>query len=863
MKISINPIQYKAKPDKPTIQKELFKPFVATETTISGLGDYVSKGHTIAPAILKNSYRNNANFISSQAVFLDYDDDQDYLEIIEQIEEFGFKVNIFYNSFSHQTAPKFINKFRLVIVLDSMIHDKALFKGMIEAFIDLTGADRGCKDPSRMFFAGNNVKVLSEQENSFDQLSGAFIDLMNIKKQRQHYGKTKKRVDKAKKCSKRDIPYNIYSISENEQKNAPKHQNFDFERACQNSKVFDGFDKGTIELKYHSLRALITAMMQVKGGMKWVKNRMDLRNTYKNEDYSLAWRIPNEGYTNAESMKSFDPSIVNDYRNVLFLDDKQRDVVTQIRELNKKDVDDVWKDMNVHFNNALRSKNLVSIIKSPPSIGKTELIIKLTEALVAVPTHDLKDELGVRMDDLGLPYVLTPRNPIFESIELNKKYDSLQKMEENNLASSLITSVSEGKDIDGIEYTDVDIEIASEYKRELAIAYESDVMVITTHDRAILTPFAFKNKNKLVFDEDIISKLLDYKAIKYSDVKNKLENLLRTSKEGTDFNKDVKEVIKAVKGLDDGEVANLDMSICWENRYGFFMNLASRQGYNKLANFINSSKSIKWVDENDITTYNYGNLKELSAIFDKIFIFSATASRKKYDNYFKAMKWDYDFFDSGLAINKGVVKQNLTKSYSQTTLKKGTRPEVESNLVITYKKYAGDFEGNEAKDIYFGNTEGKNFLKGKDTSIVGLHIKPVNASVMECILLGLDYETTYKDMVMVTNDYFTYPFFTFVDKNLRDIEMSSAESELEQATGRSRALRTDAKVDVHTSLPIPSVDIFEGKKIIKTIDESLPSLSTEFVSLEDDAMWFDIQEAERKAPPKEESPQVAINFKAS
>lgn len=857
IKISIHPNQYQSKPEKAEIQRALSRSFEPKETTIQGLKDYISNGHTIAPAIFENNHRANRNFISSQAIFLDYDDNQDPKEIIEQIEEFGFKVNIFYNSFSH--TPEY-NKFRLVIVLDTVIEDSTLFKAIVTSFIKLTGADAGCKDLSRMYFAGFNTKVLNNEPNDYTKVSGAFIDLINANKTRQNYKRTVKRVNAAKNDSKSTFLYKYNGIVENESKIARKLQVFDFQTACDNSEVFDGFDKCTIHLKYAQLRALVSNMMFVEGGMKWVKDRMAKRGDYVNTDWALAYRLPNYDYNHAEGMFSFDPSIQDDYRNILALDEKKRDAVVQIRELNKQPVDKVSLKMHEHFNNALRSKNLTSIIKAPTSIGKTELIIKLEDGLIAVPTHDLKDELAERMEELGLPYVITPRPPVFETEELNKKYAILQDMEESKLASTLITTIAEGKEIADVEYTDVDINVASEYKRDLTIAYESDVMVITTHSRALLTPFLFQNKNKLVFDEDIIHQLIDRSTCKFTYVWSKLDTLLRTSKEGTEFNNDVKEVIKEVRRLENGEIGYLDLTISYQNRVGFFMNLASRQGYNKLAKFLTSSKSIRLVDDKDITTYNYGNLRKLSDNFEKILIFSATASKQKYDYYFQSIRWEYDFFDSGLAVNTGVVKQNLSKSYSRTQLNKGLRPEVESNTVITYKKFINDFEGNENEDIYFGNTEGKNTLKGKDTSIVGLNIKPVNTTVMECILLGLDYGDTHKDFVTVTNEYYSYQFFTFVDENLRNIEMSSAESELEQSSGRSRALRTNAKVDIHTSLPIPSVDEFSGKPIIKCIDKDLPSLSTEFIAKEDFDMWFDISEAERKAPPKEHDEQISINF---
>ena len=856
IKISIHPDKHT---QKPKYYGGLAYGYETEELTLQELSVKIEQGHTVVPSLLKGGHRKNVNFISSQVIFLDFDENENPTDKISEIEEYGIKVNLFYNSYSH-TAD--FNKFRLGIVLDTQIEDAVLFKNMITSLIQVGNSDGACKDLSRMFYAGTNSKVLCEDLNSFEVVKGAFTDLINKNKVQNHYNRTYKKVLSVSKSSSSkerggNTALSINTIEEAEYTPKVTIRKFNYKEACNNSKVFNGFDKGFIHLKYMQLRALVTNMQYAKGGLKWVQDKMNLRGDYNGSDYSLLSSIPKYNYK-PEVMASFDTNATS-YHNIIELDDTVRENITQIREINKQDVAIISKTMRKHHANALTSANRVSVINAPTGTGKTELMISMPNVIIGSPTHRLKNEMAERMETKGLPYVFTPDNPIFVSTQLQERFDNLQAMEESSLAFNLMKDVANADEVEGVDYLAEDTSIAIEYKAKLVEAYESEVTVLTTHKRLMLTPHLFQNKEVVYFDEDITHLLLHLKSVNNKYVHNKLHSLIRGAAKGSDFEKDCRMVLKEVSEITQNRVGVLRTSTKYLDRNGFFTRLASIEGCSLLAGFIKSSDSLLLADGEDISQYYYGEIKRISKVFSNVVIFSATAQRFFYDRLFKLSKEPYDFFHCGYAKNITPIKHNVQKSYSKSALKRSEFPQIDSNILITYKDYAKTFPNQTEQDVYFGNTEGVDKYKGLDISIVGALLEPVNSTIMKATLLGLPIESTIKNNVRVTLDHFSFNFFTFEDKNLANIELRTAQSHIKQGN-RARTTRTSAKVDIHTSLPIEDSDIFTGKNFIKSIDNSLEPISTEYIAGIDVHNWELIKALEESLPPKEQDEQLNINF---
>ena len=113
--------------------------------------------------------------------------------------------------------------------------------------------------------------------------------------------------------------------------------------------------------------------------------------------------------------------------------------------------------------------------------------------------------------------------------------------------------------------------------------------------------------------------------------------------------------------------------------------------------------------------------------------------------------------------------------------------------------------------MYFGNCSGDDNLRGRDVAGVGTHHRNnVGDRRYSAILEGrrdINVEMVYQK---VEYNGFKFKFNCYKDELLRNIQLSLIESDLIQAVGRSRTLRTSAMVQLYSNflLRISSTFIF-------------------------------------------------------
>ena len=211
-KLSIHPKSYSSKPtDAYTLQNG----YRTKEIDFKELRDIISNGQTIVPSILNSEHRKNANFVGCQVFMLDFDDNQDPLKEIAKFKEYGINVNLTYNSFSNK---KEFRKFRLVIVLDTIIEDPSLFKNVMNTLIKIGGSDGATKDLSRMFYAGTEPKVINGRVNIWNDIKGAIADLINKDKALNNHTRTIKKLNISQNDANRDTSYSNIEIYESASK---------------------------------------------------------------------------------------------------------------------------------------------------------------------------------------------------------------------------------------------------------------------------------------------------------------------------------------------------------------------------------------------------------------------------------------------------------------------------------------------------------------------------------------------------------------------------------------------------------------------------------------------------------------------
>jgi hypothetical protein len=164
--------------------------------------------------------------------------------------------------------------------------------------------------------------------------------------------------------------------------------------------------------------------------------------------------------------------------------------------------------------------------------------------------------------------------------------------------------------------------------------------------------------------------------------------------------------------------------------------------------------------------------------------------------------------------NSGYIHQHTNKSYSRKSLKSSNTKELKdllkSDNFITFKDEKDRF-GDVTYEIHYGMTTGVDKLKGKDLTVIGTpHFHPMCYELI-AYAIGHDIKDGGNEISnqRVVRKGMRYMFPTFQDEVLREIQISLIESELIQAVGRARTLRTNATVHLYSNLPITLADKIE------------------------------------------------------
>ena len=792
------------------------KNVIAKKMNVEQLAQAIGTGQTFAPAVFENNKRTNNTFKSTQVFALDFDDNQNREEKIKLFEEYKIKTNIAYYSFSDTPEHR---KFRLVFVIDTEITDRKLRDKIQLALMGIAkDSDTACKDVARMFYGTNkDATILHRYPNKLSGILPALDVFINANvseptkrqntEQLKNFQKNASLIYINKECGK---------MKENE-----LIRNYNFEEAQKTSPVLHSFATGT-HLKYRQLLVLATNMYYIEGGIKWMKERMDATGTYKPEDCVLLSVASRYNYLPMD-ITDFDSSLIGEYKNLLYID-KNRKGVQVLQPTEKIDADTVSDNFSKHIEiianrellNTLGAKvKQINILKASVGIGKTKKIIRQKNVLIAVPNHKLKDELAERMRQEGIAFLTTPELPVFNDKELNEKYSFYQDIGDTQKANQLIKDKATEISFKSEAYIDdekllEDRFLAQEYLRKLNEAYTTNVTVITTHRRAILSHKAF-NKKHIIFDEDIFAQLLPIVQFKRSDLTdliNQIKNTEKNKKLAVQWEKDIRAVYSYLDTLPTAIIRPTE-NIVFNNENNFKEKIGQLKGGEKIIKFLNSDFVMKHVGTDDIERF-YSIKKYDMLTESQVTIVSGTADNWIYEKLLGDR--EYDFHNLGIAKNIVPIVQYTGKAYSKTQMQNGEVPMLQdSTAVITYKDHKHHFD-NADEQTHFGKTSGFDHLKGQTLSVVGTPIPHPTIVMLYAKALGLDYTNQEKEYRSFLLDNYRFDMYTYTDENLAKIELKLTQMELEQAVGRGRTVRTDAQLELFSKVPIDSTDIFKINK---------------------------------------------------
>lgn len=793
--ITIDPRKWRSKPneeEKKSITRNLI---IQTGITINQFSQMVSapQSHTWSGGIFKG-YRSNNSWVKQCVFALDFDDGKITIdEVYSRFKELGTIPQLWYSTFSDSGK---LRKFRVVIFLDAPVTDIRIHKLIHESLFSLfPEVDDVCKDASRYFFGGKESTVVHKNPVSASE----FIDALSI----QMYSMDSKSFRKIplessyysglKSAQKPPFLYNMYrndqiwaecSTTPPTSVQGGKKVRIEIESARKKIKILDEFLDGTW-LFHEQLFGLATNLIYVEGGYQLMKNTMEKYNEegetqYTRNNFNILPYVNKVNY-HPKPIYTFSPyeedsdlydiiSTTRDIRGLIETMEPVRKIkINEAEEIMKRKYEDII---------TIGETGKIYLFSLPTALGKTECFIE-SKAVIALPTHNLKNEIALRMKT---DYVKTPDPIAFDNESIHQKLQYYYSIGLPKKAMGILYHMTNPKNSNS--YSPEEVEIAGQYLSELSESLDTSKTVLTTHRRALFTDF---RHNTLIFDEDPINSLLDIKEMNITDLyelylrsgKKELRAICDYLQSSTEF------VIKSTPTFSvdlDELIDSVSSSAMATNVFEFF----------------NSSFFIK----TDVKTVHYIVKRDLPRN-KKILIMSATIPIYIYRKLFGDRVEVIDIRD---VEQIGTITQYTKWSCSRNGLTRYVKTisnEVGQLPVITFNSFGHHFK-NPVNDMYFGNCSGYDSLRGIDIAVVGTPHRNNIQYLLTARVLGIAFKTTDTTMSHQKIDYngFRFKFNCFDNEELREIQLSLIESDLIQAVGRARTLRTPAHVDLYSSFPL-------------------------------------------------------------
>lgn len=745
----------------------------------------------------------NKNWESQSVIGLDFDNKETIIypeEVIKRLENYSITPQIWYNTFSSTDE---LIKFRMMLLLDERIvdsnHYEVVMKGLKTIFPE---ADPKCFRKGGFFFAGSKSEIISEEPINTQKLTDQIaIELITRDK-----GRTRS-IAPLKGCSfwlggeinNGEKANNQYSYN----KKVGKSPNFtvlipegaeplkiDWTEARKKIRLLDEFLNGKW-LYHNELFGLATNLVKFEGGRKLMKETM----TKFNEAGLTSYTENNFNIFPYLGIVSYPPQPINTFSK--YDEDKhiydfetevlnQRGKIQILEAIHRIPLVEAEEKLKNQFEKVLKSdqKGKIHLIKLPTAIGKTRLVTTTNNTTIALPTSKLKEEVAERMT---VSYQITP-NPIkFNDERINNIIDYYYSMGLQQKAVAVLHKIVSG----GFKYTvcEEDLKYAQDYLDQLEKCLKSDETVLTTHTRAVHTKF---KHDTLIFDEDPIGTLIQINQIKISDL-FVAELTLQKNRQ------DLTNVINILKNANSGEIISSPNILIELDELVEKLSENTKVESNVFG-FFASSFLVK--DAFDPNLIHYVSKKELPE--DKnIIILSATINT----NIYKLLFGDrIEIFDIGEVDQKGTIIQYTNRSCSRKGLSKYVNQisdAVGDKKVITFKSFTDQFS-NASKEMYFGNCSGYNTLAGESLVVVGTPHRNNVEYLLLAKVLGINFKTSDTTMGFKEIEYngFRFMFNCYDNPELRNVQLGLIESDLIQAVGRARTLRTEATVELYSNFPL-------------------------------------------------------------
>jgi len=804
--LTIDPKTQRTKPSDKEFGGITNRMNMVTGLTINELATFVSEPYSYTwTGSLFTGNVNNENWVSQSIFALDFDNGSITIERVYEIfHTYNIAPQLWYNTLSDSES---LRKFRVVLFLDTPIYSfeihKVISHGLLSLFPE---ADQKCKNPGRFFLGGKQSIVTNTEPISTQKL----FHILSIELITKDGGRTRKIPN---------INYNQNDTSSGE-KGAFLYNNYrssrfqpnldtttkpttikggeldiiDFEVARKKVRVLDCFLNGEW-LNHDQLFGLATNFHYIKGGKKLMKETMEYYNEkgitqYTQNNFNILPYINKMNYP-PSPLFSFSPyEEDSELYDIVSATKDIRGFVKVIEPIERIELSQAEEILQENYQRVIEEGEVgkIYLFSLPTAIGKTQSLTS-TLATIALPTNDLKNEVGDRME---MEYVKTPNHLVFDNNSINLKLQYYYSIGLPHKSMEILNHIINSRNSN--EYSSEDIQRASQYIEQVQLCYSSPLSVLTTHKRVLHGHFPLET---IIFDEDPLSSLIDIKNMYVSD----LFKLSLTSKK---LNEPLSRIIQSLFESNPLEIKKTPTFLIDIDSLVEAVSETSIQS--NVFDFLNSSFFLK--DGSDPDLIHYVVKRDLPKD-KKIIIMSATIPIEIYKKLYPNR---IEVIDIGDVKQMGSVIQFTKRSCSRNSLNRYSSlisDEVGEKPVITFKTFSNQFK-NTVKEMYFGNCSGYDTLKGKDIAVVGTPHRNNIEYFLTSMVLGIEFKTTQTTMSFQKIEYngFRFKFNCFDNEDLRMVQLSLIQADLIQAVGRARTLRTSSKVDLYSNFPLRISDEF-------------------------------------------------------
>ena len=795
--ITYNPQPVNTKPKKYSAEmnRHVAGINVPTGITINQFAEMVSApySHTWYGGTYTNTI-NNQNWQSTQVFGLDFDGcDKTPEETIQLLKSNGVIPQLWYTTFS--STPEKL-KYRVLIFTEQPVTDFSerdlIYRGLLQL---VPHADHSCKNAGRIFFGGQKAEVLHNEPLSNQKLIDATsIAVITSDKGRTRYISTPQNLSKTAENGK-FLSSNNRNLHFSPEIITPTPTTImggvlptiDWKKAQERVKILEAFLNG--EWLFHEqLFGLATNLLYIKGGQRLIKETMLKYNEqgitqYTENNFNIITYLKKVQYP-AKPIHSFSPYPEDaDLHDLYSAVVEVRGRIEVFEPINRISLFEAEYQFKSKFEEVIHkpADDGIYLFKLPTAIGKTELLTNVN-ATLAFPTHALKCEVESRMK---VPFVSSPDALEFSEDMLNKRLQYYYAAGLFQKATAMVHDVANtaGSSLYNIK----DIEQAQHYIELLNSTQGSENTVLTTHARAM---HLIHQHDTLIFDEDPLESILPIQKAQISD----LVKIQLASKKL--FGK-VQSYVTAL--TESPSSIALPTPPFPGDPEELIHCISTTNVKSNLIGLITSTFYIK--DARDNNTLHYIQQIPLPSK-KRIIILSATAPveiyRALYGNRLHVIELtDVEQEGTILQYTKQSCSRNAMQRYAPSLAEK-----VGNTPVITFKRFSSSFL-NPVKGMYFGNCSGYDNLKGQDLAVVGTpHRNNVLYHLIAAEISGEVISNELMNFQKVEYNGFRFKFNCFNDMLLRNTQLSLIESDLLQAVGRARTLRTHATVQVFSNFPL-------------------------------------------------------------